>query len=263
MKLNWNISCIQFDVKQGLVEENMDKAKEMIGKAVSAPHKPDVILLPEMWNTSFTKSVSSLADAYGEKTKQFILEMSKIHNVHIVAGSISEKINGEVHNISYVCNPDGEFIADYSKIHLFQLMYEDRYYVGGNGIGVFELFGVKAGMVICYDIRFPELVRKLALEGVKVLFVPAQWPDVRLQHWRTLLMARAIENQMYVVACNRIGSSERENFPGHSMIINPWGEVITEAEDKETILQTKIDLKLVQTVRDTIPVFEDRRPSLY
>ncbi|MDP5273887.1 carbon-nitrogen family hydrolase [Chengkuizengella axinellae] len=263
MMVNWNISCLQFDVKKGLVEENINKVTRMIENAVASSDKPDVILIPEMWNTSFIKNVSTLAETYGERTKQFISEMSQKHQVHIVAGSISEKINGKVHNISYVCNPSGNFIADYSKIHLFQLMYEDRYYVGGNSVGIFELFGTKVGMVICYDIRFPELVRKLALEGVKVLFVPAQWPDVRLHHWRTLLMARAIENQMYVVACNRIGSSGREDFPGHSMIISPWGEVIKEADDKETILQATIDLDIVQTVRDTIPVFEDRRPSLY
>ena len=97
-------------------------------------------------------------------------------------------------------------------------------------------------MMICYDIRFPELARKLALGGAKILFVPAEWPHPRLHHWRTLLTARAIENQMYVIACNRTGQSGNDRFFGHSMIIDPWGEIIAEGDEEEVILMADIDL---------------------
>jgi predicted amidohydrolase len=117
--------------------------------------------------------------------------------------------------------------------------------------------------MICYDIRFPELARRLALGGAKLLLVPAEWPNPRLHHWRTLLTARAIENQMYVVACNRTGVSGSTSFFGHSMVIDPWGEIVAEADEQETILQATIDLALVDEVRTRIPVFEDRRPALY
>ena len=125
------------------------------------------------------------------------------------------------------------------------------------------MIGVPAATIICYDIRFPELARKLALNGAQLLFVPAEWPHPRLHHWRTLLTARAIENQMYVIACNRVGRSGETSFFGHSMIINPWGEIVTEADENEQIVTAEIDLELVAKVRSTIPVFEDRRPDVY
>ena len=142
-------------------------------------------------------------------------------------------------------------------------MNEEKHLVAGNHVGQFELEGVQAGMMICYDIRFPELTRKLALGGAKVLFIPAEWPHPRLHHWRTLLMARAIENQMYIVACNRVGVSEGTEFFGHSIIIDPWGEIIAEGSEDEMIITAELDLGLVDQVRQRIPVFEDRRPQLY
>jgi omega-amidase len=118
-------------------------------------------------------------------------------------------------------------------------------------------------VMICYDIRFPELARTLALDGAKILFVPAEWPHPRLHHWRTLLMARAIENQMFVVSCNRVGTSGSTHFFGHSLIIDPWGEIIAEGAEHEEIITAALDLTEVDKVRGRIPVFEDRRPELY
>jgi predicted amidohydrolase len=123
--------------------------------------------------------------------------------------------------------------------------------------------GVPAAMMICYDIRFPELARTLALGGAKVLFVPAEWPHPRLHHWKTLLTARAIENQMFVVACNRVGRSVDTDFFGHSLVLNPWGETLVEGDETERILQATLELDEVDRVRKTIPIFEDRRPGLY
>jgi predicted amidohydrolase len=103
----------------------------------------------------------------------------------------------------------------------------------------------------------------LVLDGAEVLFVVAQWPNPRMDHWRTLLRARAIENQVYVVACNRVGESEGTSFFGHSMVIDPWGEVLAEAEDQEQILVADIDKATVESIRKKIPIFDDRRPTLY
>src|SRR5690606_34047396 len=105
--------------------------------------------------------------------------------------------------------------------------------------------------------------RRLALDGAKMLFVPAQWPKPRLHHWRTLLQARAIENQMFVVACNRVGTSRGSEFFGHSMIISPWGDVLAEGGEEEAILTADLDLSEVERVRSAIPVFRYRRPELY
>ncbi len=117
--------------------------------------------------------------------------------------------------------------------------------------------------MICYDIRFPEWIRSHTAEGAEAIFVVAEWPLSRLTHWRTLLTARAIENQCYVIACNRAGSDPNNTFAGHSIIIDPWGEIIAEAGEGQEILHGEINLSIVEEVRKGIPIFDDRRPEFY
>ena len=114
-----------------------------------------------------------------------------------------------------------------------------------------------------YDLRFPELFRRYALADCVLTFLPAEWPHPRLEHWQTLLRARAIENQMFIVACNRVGQSNDTGFCGHSCIIDPWGEVLVEGGEEEALLTMEIDLEKVTAVRRTIPIFNDRRPRIY
>ncbi len=258
------LALLQMHIDAGNPEANFAKLAGMLEEAVSQTDKPDVIMFPEMWNTGYALTdIQSIADRNGERTKAFLSEFSKKHQVHIIGGSIAELKEDKVLNTVYVFDRDGNVAADYSKIHLFRLMEEEKYLAAGDKLGKLEIEGAGAGMMICYDIRFPELARKLALEGAKLLFVPAEWPHPRLHHWRTLLTARAIENQMFVIACNRMGSSGDTHFFGHSLVLDPWGETIAEAGEEETILYADIDLALVDAVRSKIPVFEDRRPSIY
>ncbi|THF81205.1 carbon-nitrogen family hydrolase [Cohnella fermenti] len=264
------IALIQMHIDAGQPESNFARLEERLNEAVAASPQPDVIVVPEMWNTGYAlERIRELADPAGGRTRAFISEFAKRHGVNIIAGSIAELHESEeaqpakVTNTVYGFGRDGGQIAEYSKIHLFKLMDEHLHLEAGEKPGRFTLEGVPAGVMICYDIRFPELARMLALQGAKVLFVPAEWPHPRLHHWRTLLQARAIENQMYVVACNRSGSSGTTHFFGHSMVIDPWGEVVAEAGEEETILTADIDLNLADEVRGRIPVFADRRPSLY
>jgi len=260
----WKLSVLQMDVAIGQPDENFRKVEQLLHQAVQADVKPDCIVLPEMWNTGYAlEQIHELADHNGERTKALISAFCKAHEVYVIAGSIAERRGDQIYNTIYVVDRTGEVMADYSKIHLFRLMDEEKYLAEGNHIGTFEADGVQAGMMICYDIRFPELARKLALSGAKILFVPAEWPNPRLHHWRTLLTARAIENQMYVVSCNRVGTSGTTEFFGHSMIIDPWGEVLAEGHSNEEILTATINLSLVDEVRRRIPVFEDRRPQHY
>jgi predicted amidohydrolase len=116
---------------------------------------------------------------------------------------------------------------------------------------------------VCYDLRFPELWRHYALDGARLAFIPAEWPQKRIAHWRALLPARAIENQMYFVGCNRVGESKGETFGGSSMIVNPWGEILTQGNEHEALLCAQIDLALVDDVRARVPVFRDRRTDIY
>ncbi|WP_219837701.1 carbon-nitrogen family hydrolase [Paenibacillus sp. R14(2021)] len=258
------LALIQMHVDAGNPDANFERLQGKLIEAVQGTQKPDLIMLPEMWNTGYAlEQIHEIADPEGERTKALLSEFARSHAVQIIGGSIAEKRGDAVYNTSYTFNEQGELTSEYSKIHLFRLMDEEKYLGAGVNLGKFEVAGAEAGTMICYDIRFPELARKLALEGAEVLFVPAEWPNPRMHHWRTLLNARAIENQMFVIACNRCGTSGTTSFFGHSMIIDPWGEIIAEAGEEETILRAEIDLSLVQAVRSKIPVFEDRRPSVY
>lgn len=166
-------------------------------------------------------------------------------------------------NTMYVVHRNGNIVCEYSKLHLFQLMDEHMYLQAGETMGLFSLDGTTCAGVICYDIRFPEWIRAHALHGAEVLFVVAEWPLSRLHHWRTLLTARAIENQCYVVACNRAGKDPNNEFAGHSLIIDPWGNILAEGDEQETVIVANIDINEVQDVRARIPIFADRRPDVY
>lgn len=258
------VSLLQMDIKVGEPEDNFTKLAAMFEEAAEAEPKPDLIVFPEMWNTGYALDrIGELADPSGERTKEAVGRLCRKYRVMAVAGSIAEKTPEGVRNTVLVFDREGRVTADYSKIHLFRLMDEDKALIAGGKAGSMELEGTPAAAMICYDIRFPELARTLALAGAKVLVVPAEWPHPRLHHWRTLLMARAIENQMYVIACNRVGVSGSTAFFGHSMVIDPWGEVLAEGGEEEAILSADIRLDLVDEVRRNIPIFEDRRPHLY
>jgi len=259
------VALLQFAVEAGEVEANFATAGRLLKKAVEEGEtKPDVIVLPEMWNTGYCGGrLRELADEGGERTLAMMSDFCRRHRVNVVAGSIALRRGSAVTNTSLVIDRNGELAASYSKIHLFRLMDEHLHLTPGDSAGLAALDGVPVGVIICYDLRFPELARKLALAGAQLIVVPAQWPEPRLAHWRILLQARAIENQMAVVACNRVGASGADRFPGHSMVVGPWGDILAEGGGGEEIIRAAIDLEEVSAARRTIPVFADRRPVHY
>ncbi|MGE5702882.1 MAG: carbon-nitrogen family hydrolase [Clostridia bacterium] len=264
MTTSWNVALLQCDIAYGKPEENRKNLLKAVEQLEQAEQKPDVLLLPELWDTAYDlKRLDDIADDLGENAKAVLSEAAKRLNCFVVGGSVSERIDGKVYNTSFIFDRSGKQIGNYSKVHLFRLMHEEKYLAAGDQPGLYDFEGQPVGSVICYDIRFPEWIRTYALKGVKVLFVCAQWPHPRLQHWRQLLIARAIENQMYVVACNRVGDDPKSTFCGHSMVIDPWGEIIAEGLQQEEIITAQIDLSVVDEVRGKIPVFDDRRTSLY
>ncbi len=258
------VCAIQFDIASGDPARNRSEVERFVRSAAGAHPRPDVIILPEMWNTAYSlDNIESLADVDGEPTRSMMSRLSSELAVNIVAGSIADSRGGKVYNTTYVFDRRGDVIAQYSKIHLFSLMREGNYLEAGDTPVAVDIDGVCCGLIICYDLRFPELARSLAVAGAHVLFVPAQWPDPRLEHWRTLLIARAVENQMYVVGCNRVGTGEGACFPGHSMIVDPWGVIAAEAPGVQTVLTSDLDPAAVEAVRARLPVFKDRRPGVY
>ncbi|TCP54623.1 putative amidohydrolase [Tumebacillus sp. BK434] len=262
MKQAVRIALLQMDIALGQPEANFAKASEWIEKA--AAHGTDLIVLPEMWNTAYSlENIRDIADQDGAKTREVIGGLAAKHGVNILAGSVADVRGGEVYNTTYLFDRTGAVVGDYSKMHLFRLMDEEKYLQAGDGVGRFALDGVEIGSMICYDLRFPELSRTLSLSGAQVVFIPAEWPHPRLNHWRHLQIARAIENQMFVVSCNRVGRTGDTEFFGHSMVIDPWGEILLEADETEGIHHVTIDLGVVPEIRSRIPIFEDRRPELY
>jgi omega-amidase len=256
------VALLQMDIALGQPEVNQAKAREFVAKAAEAG--TDLIVLPEMWNTGYSLDIiQNVADRNGEQTKAIMSELANKYKVNILAGSVSDLRDGQVYNTTYVFDRNGQVIGDYSKIHLFRLMDEEKYLQSGDHLGMYEIDGIKVGSMICYDLRFPEQSRTMALAGAQVLIVPAEWPHPRLNHWRHLQIARAIENQTFVVSCNRVGVSGETVFFGHSMVIDPWGEILFEGDETEGIHHVTLDLAVVGEIRRRIPIFEDRRPELY
>ncbi|WP_404456415.1 carbon-nitrogen family hydrolase [Virgibacillus necropolis] len=253
---------IQLDINYGDPQSNFSRASEYIGKAVKSG--ADIILLPELWTTGYDLTrLDEIADDQAKKSIAFIQEQAKKYDVSLVGGSVAEKCEDGVRNTLLVIDNKGKLVHKYSKLHLFQLMDEHNYLEEGTDEAEFELAGADSAAFICYDIRFPEWMRKSALNGAKVMYVVAEWPKPRINHWKVLLQARAIENQCYVIACNRIGSDPKNEFGGMSLIIDPWGEVVAEGGETEEIVIGEIDFELVDEVRKRIPVFRDRRDERY
>lgn len=256
------LALLQSNLFLGKSEANIVHLSSLLIKAMEK--SPDVVILPEMWNTSYDlRNLKENADRDGCPSASQMSSLARKHSVNIIAGSISDIRNDKFYNSSYIFNRQGDLIERYDKIHLFGLMNEESYLSSGEKRAHFELDNVKCGLIICYDLRFPELSRTLALDGIDILFVPAQWPHPRLHPWRTLIQARAIENQMYVAAVNRVGKEGKASFFGHSMVVDPLGEIILEGDEEESILVTDIDLQQVSKVRRHMTCFKDRRPETY
>lgn len=253
---------MQSNIYQGKPEANIAHISSLVLEAIKK--SPDVIILPEMWNTSYDlNNLRDKADRNGQPSAVYMSKLAHDHGVNIIAGSISDTRNDKIYNSSYIFNRQGNLAFRYDKVHLFGLMNEESCLSPGQQRAVFELDNMKCGVIICYDLRFPELIRALALDGIEILFVPAQWPHPRMHPWRTLLQARAIENQMYVAAVNRVGKEGEAVFFGHSMVVDPLGEVMIEADEEERILTVDIDLQKIRKIRQHMTCFTDRRPETY
>lgn len=257
------IVCIQMDTEFCCPTENFRRASLLCEKAME--EKPDVIVLPETWNTGFfpLENHAELCDREGTRTRQQFSALAKRYHVNIIAGSVSDLRDGKLYNTAYVFDRTGTCIATYDKTHLFSPMGEDRVYAPGDHLCRFTLDGTSCAILICYDIRFPELSRALALPGLDMLFVVSQWPAARIGHLRTLAAARAIENQVFLVCCNGCGTAGATLYGGSSMILDPWGKVLAQAGEQEQLLSAQCDLGILPKLRSTIPVFQDRRPELY
>jgi len=202
------ISCVQMDMAFRKPDDNFSKAKELIYKANR--NKPDVILLPETWNTGFypSETVKKFCDNNGERVKLEIGSLANELSVNIVAGSVANIKHERLYNSSYIFNRNGECIESYDKIHLFSPMDEDKYFSAGDRISTFMIDNFKCGIIICYDLRFDKLIGDLSKSKIDCLFVVSQWPRVRINELSSLLIKRAEEYKIFVACANSCGSAK-------------------------------------------------------
>jgi omega-amidase len=251
---------IQFDVQLGDVQGNLKRVTKQISRL--AEKGVQLVLVPEMWSTGFAyDQLRELADTTHEVLAA-LARLAKAVKVAII-GSVPEKGRGVVYNTAYVVDRNGTVSPGYRKVHLFSVTGEDRHFKSGQQAVVVETTLGPIGLMICYDLRFPELCRALCCRGAKIVAVPAQWPTPRIAHWKTLLKARAIENQLFVLGANRCGQDRDMVYGGHSCIVSPWGEVLAKAGKGPANITAVLDLGTIERVRNQIPCLRDRVTEAY
>jgi predicted amidohydrolase len=264
MKLT--LSLAQMEVASGRPEENLFTAETLVAEA--AARGSGLLCFPEMWTTGFHWDVIGQRSAGHAETINRVALMAKRYRVWINGSMPALDRAGKTANTSVLISPAGEVTALYRKIHLFSQMGESSHLVPGDSLVLADTPWGPAGLAVCYDIRFPELFRSYALRGACLAICPSAFPHPRLEHWRVLIRARAIENQMFFIAVNRSGTEDlgpdgMVNYCGHSTLVDPWGDTVIEAGEEAALLTAEIDLGLVAEVRSGMQVFRDRRPDLY
>ena len=247
------IGLVQYNPSWESKEENKKKICKLIKKDFK---ESSLLIFPEMTLTGFTMKPEKFSEPLTGDSFGFFSDIALKYKIFIAAGLI-EKDNGDYFNSLVLINPEGELISSYRKIHPFSYSTEDKHYKKGEMINIAEINGLKVGLSICYDLRFPELFRLYAKERVHLMIVIANWPDTRIGHWRTLLKARAVENQCYVAGVNRIGDDPKLHYPGFSSIYDPMGKKIISLKNEEKIVYAVIKKEKVEKIRENLPFLYD------
>jgi len=257
-------------------KKNLNKAYAMIKEASGS--NADIVVLPEIFNCPYDKNLfSSYAEYFGEETTNMLSAAADEFKIYLIGGSIPEKEiskdNKEVYyNTSFIFDPDGSLIGKHRKIHLFDVniknkitFMESDVFSAGEQSTVFDSVYCKMGVAICYDMRFPELIRKMTVCGAKVIIVPAAFnTSTGPAHWHLITRSRAIDNQVYFIAASPARDVKAKYIAyGHSLVCNPWGEIISEAGEDETIIYADIDLNFLQKIREELPILKHLRPQIY
>ena len=247
------IGLVQYNPSWESKDENRKKITELINRDF---RRSSLLIFPEMTLTGFTMMSGKFGEPLKGDSFKFFAGIALKHKIFVAAGLIEED-KGSFFNSLILLNPEGKLISKYRKIHPFSYSTEDKNYKKGDKIKIAEINGLKTGLSICYDLRFPELFRFYAKERVHLIIVIANWPDTRIEHWRTLLKARAIENQCYVAGVNRVGDDPKLHYPGFSSIYDPMGKEIISISDEEKIAFEDINTKEVEKIRKNLPFLDD------
>ena len=253
-----NIQNLKITIFQAyLFWENIEKNLQNIGLRLSGGvrEKTDLIVLPEMFNTGFTMKAEELAEDMDGRTMQWIKKTAASYDC-VVTGSLIIKEKGNYYNRIVCVKTDGEY-QYYDKHHLFGLGEEDKHFSAGNEQVIVELKGWKIRLAVCYDLRFPVWLRNKNA-AYDILLLVASWPDKRSSHWRTLIHARAIENQSYVIGVNRVGHDGNQIYhSGHSMCIDPLGNTVYYKPEDEDLYTFSINYTELEKIRRQFPFLKD------
>ena len=271
MKKSFEIAMCQMKVVEDK-EQNLKKAVSMIREA--ADHGALLVVLPEMFNCPYEndKFVEYAEERRTSRTLKAISRAANQNSVYVVAGSIPEKDGGNIYNSSFIFDGDGNIMDMHRKIHLFDVdvdgginFRESDTITPGDKVTVIDTPLVRLGVAICFDLRFPELFRLMTMEDTKLVVVPGAFNmTTGPAHWETTLRTRAIDNQIYVVAVSPARNDELSYLAyGHSMTVDPWGNVVETAEEFETIVYATFNEDLVDKIREELPLLKNRRDDVY
>jgi predicted amidohydrolase len=250
------VAVIQHDIVWANRDANFDALTPLVAEA--ATNGAQLVVLSEMFSTGFVVDRDDIGEITGGPSSAFLSRMAQLHNITI-CGSCPETQTDDLRpfNSLVVARPDGSFDR-YSKIHPFTYGGEDQHFRAGSALKTVLVDGIRLSLFVCYDLRFADEFWALA-HDTDAYVIPANWPESRSEHWKALLTARAIENQAYVIGCNRIGEGGKLQYSGDSRIIDPLGVVIADAGNTSTIVYADIDASHVAAVREKFPFLQDRR----
>ncbi len=252
------VCLAQYDIVWESKKENMSVCERFFSKA--AEKSADLIVFPELSLTGFTMN-TALAENKDGSTVRFFTECAERYGVSCVFGYAEKTDKGIFNRLAYA-DTFGRILSRYSKIHPFSYGGEDRFYSAGDTVSSFICKDMEIGMSICYDLRFPELYQRLS-EKCGCIVVSANWPESRREHWLTLLKARAIENQCYILGCNRIGNGGEVSYSGDSVVFVPDGSEIVRSGSDEELIFADISSEEVSSIRNSFPLKNDRRLDIY
>ncbi len=254
-------AVIQYRVKPGDIKGNCQKAEYFLREARAKGAQ--IALLPELWNCGYKlDDLPVLAENLKNSPSLKLLQaLSAELGLFILGGSIAEVRDGKYYNTALAIDEKGNLVEKYRKTHLFRLGLEEHlHFSAGNQWAFAQLPQIKIGLTVCYDLRFPELIRNLALRGARLITVPAQWPESRIENMLIMLRSRAIENQSFVLSANNTGYDEINDlqYCGNSLIVSPFGDILADGGREEGVSLADLDFELIEKA-GTINVFNERR----
>ncbi|MDP3981335.1 MAG: nitrilase-related carbon-nitrogen hydrolase [Chlamydiota bacterium] len=265
--MHLKIAMAQMDVKSSDMHANMEKMHDLVCKA--AELKSDIVVFPELWSTGFNWQYNlNHIDEYHNSLNE-VFSLARRYGIWFCGSMLLPNKHGKLSNTAILVDSQGLSICAYEKIHLFPPMMEERYLEPGHHLTTANIAWAKVGFAICYDLRFPELFVSYALHGVKIVFLPASFPSPRQEHWKVLLKARAIENQMVMVGVNRVGydlmeCGDKISYFGNSLLVDPTGSIVAEGpNDEEQLIYADIDMDLVNQTRQPLHYLHHRRTDAY